>query len=72
MNLTFVDEYINNNKIYYKVLDTIDTNNSSIIVDGANSELILIAGEKISLKPGFKVLNDATFKANIESINKIY
>jgi len=71
-NLTFVDEYINNNKIFYKVLDTIDTNNSSIIVDGANSELILIAGEKISLKPGFKVLNDATFKANIESINKIY
>jgi len=71
-SLTFVDEHITNNKIYYKVLDTIDTNNSSVVVEGSDSELILKAGKKISLKPCFKISNGAAFKASVEEINKKY
>ncbi len=65
-SLKFQNEcYTNNNKIYYKVLSNIDTNNKSVVAN-SGSELKLIAGEKISLKQGFKVEKGATFKAEIQ------
>ncbi|MCQ2376344.1 MAG: hypothetical protein MJ069_10670 [Salinivirgaceae bacterium] len=59
-------ENINVGNIYYKVINTIDTNNEKIVVDSKNSKLTFIAGNSISLKPGFKVESGATFKATID------
>ncbi|MCQ2376316.1 MAG: C25 family cysteine peptidase, partial [Salinivirgaceae bacterium] len=65
-NVKFQNEsFTNNNKMYYKALKTIDTNNKTVVVN-KDAELKLIAGEKIMLKQGFKVEKGATFKAEIQ------
>jgi len=62
------ESFTNNNKVYYKALKTIDTNNKTVVVN-KDAELKLIAGEKILLKSGFKVNSNAKFSATIQKLN---
>ncbi len=65
-NLTFTANESINNRLYYKVLGNVDTNNKQVVVSGNGSKLTIIAKNSISLKPGFKVEKLARFKASID------